>query len=275
MCMLIRFPEGRDKALTLSYDDGVVQDIRLVELLNKYGIKATFNINSGCFPDKDATGDRHLSADQVKKLYLPTGHEVAVHSLTHPFLDQLPLAGALSEVIEDRRNLERLTGSIIRGMAYPFGTYNDALIEGLKSAGIAYSRTVQCTHRFSLPTDWLRMSTTCHHDDPELWSLVEAFLGDALCPYDTDVKLFYLWGHSYEFDRGDGWARIEQFAQAMGNREDIWYATNIEVYDYVQAYKRLIVSVDGRRIYNPSCRAVWIVHDRHTYRIAPDETIVL
>ena len=39
--------EGKKKAVTFSYDDGVTQDRRLVELLNRYGLKATFNLNSG------------------------------------------------------------------------------------------------------------------------------------------------------------------------------------------------------------------------------------
>ena len=38
---------GKLKAVTFSYDDGMTQDIRLIELLNKYNLKCTFNINSG------------------------------------------------------------------------------------------------------------------------------------------------------------------------------------------------------------------------------------
>lgn len=274
--MMIRFPGGKQKALTLSYDDGVVQDIRLVDILNRHGIKATFNVNSACFPDEDREGERRLSAQQVKDLYWPAGHEVAVHSATHPFLEQLPLSAALNDVMEDRRNLEQLLGTIVRGMAYPFGTYNDALVEGLKSVGIVYSRTVQCTHDFALPTDWLRMPTTCHHDDPRLWELVDRFLNENTDPrYDSAPWLFYLWGHSYEFDNGDGWSHIRRFAETMGGRDDVWYATNIEIYDYVQAYERLEYSADGRQIYNPSCRTVWLVHNRQLCAVGPGEKTVL
>lgn len=38
---------GKKKAVTFSYDDGVTQDRRLVEMMNTYGVKGTFNLNSG------------------------------------------------------------------------------------------------------------------------------------------------------------------------------------------------------------------------------------
>jgi len=50
--LFVRFPGFRDKAVTLSYDDGVRQDKRLISIMQKYGLKGTFNINSGQFSDK-------------------------------------------------------------------------------------------------------------------------------------------------------------------------------------------------------------------------------
>ena len=45
--LYMRFPEERAKALTLSYDDHSEQDIRFIEILNRNGIKGTFNISTG------------------------------------------------------------------------------------------------------------------------------------------------------------------------------------------------------------------------------------
>ena len=45
--IFIQFPKGKRKALTLSYDDGVEQDIRLIENMKQHGLKGTFNLNSG------------------------------------------------------------------------------------------------------------------------------------------------------------------------------------------------------------------------------------
>ena len=128
---LVRFPGGKPKALTFSYDDGVEQDVRLVEIFKKHNLFGTFNVNSGCFGNKN-----RLTAEQVKDLYIPAGQELACHAVHHPFLEKLPDSTALTEVLDDRRALEELSGEIIQGMAYPYGTYNARTIELLKAAGI-------------------------------------------------------------------------------------------------------------------------------------------
>lgn len=255
----MRFPNGKAKALTLSYDDGVIQDKRLINILKPYGIKATFNINSGMFANEDAIDTGRMSLNQAKELYRNTYHEIAVHSVTHPFLEKLPLPIAVDEVLQDRKNLEENFGGVIRGMAYPFGTYSDSLIEALKNIGIAYSRTVISTCDFRIPTDWLRLTATCHHKDSAQPELTEKFIKSNPDSerFNRQPLLFYLWGHSYEFDNDNNWNVIEEFAQKIGNREDIWYATNIEIYDYVEAYNNLKFSVDGKTVYNPSGKTVW------------------
>ena len=141
--IFMRFPEGKKKALTLSYDDGVEQDIRLIEIMQKHGLKGTFNLNSGLYAPEGTvyptgTIHRRMTKKQVTELYKESGMEVAVHGLTHPFLEQLPENVCLNEVIKDRENLEEQFDTIIRGMAYPFGTYSDEVVACLKHAGIAY-----------------------------------------------------------------------------------------------------------------------------------------
>lgn len=257
--IFLRFPGGRTKALTLSYDDGVEQDIKLVEILNKYGIKGTFNLNSGLY-SKEGTvfkkGEIHrrMTEKQATKTFMNSGHEVAVHSLTHPLLDQLPDNLIVHEIIKDRENLERQFGTIVRGMAYPYGTMNERVISALKLCGIVYARTVISTSDFKLPTDWMRLNPTCHHKSPELMKLLKKFVEDEV---NREPYLFYLWGHSYEFEADNNWHVMEEFARFAGNREDIWYATNIEIYEYIEAYKGLIFSVEGKRVKNSSDKKVW------------------
>ena len=259
MNIFMRFSEGKAKALTLSYDDGVIQDKRLIDILKPHGIKATFNINSGLFADKDVIDSGRMSLEQAKKLYINSGHEIAIHSVTHPFLERLPLPIAIDKVLQDRKNLEKIFGGVIRGMAYPFGTYSDSLIEALKNMGIAYSRTVISTHDFRIPIDWLRLTATCHHKDSVLPELTEKFIktNPNSERFNRQPLLFYLWGHSYEFDNDNNWNVIEEFAQKIGNSEDIWYATNIEIYDYIEAYNNLKFSVNGNTVYNPSAKTIW------------------
>lgn len=255
----LRFPNGRTKALTLSYDDGVEQDKQLVEIMNKYGLKGTFNLNSGLYAEEGTVYPkgqihRRMTKKQILETFADSGQEVAVNSLTHPFLEQLPVYRVIEEVIKDRENLEADFSTIVRGMAYPFGTYSDTVVEALRACGIVYSRTVISTNDFRLPTDWLRLTATCHHNSPQLDSLTKKFVEDKVfgAPY-----LFYLWGHSYEFEADNNWRVIEDFASNVGNREDIWYATNIEIYEYINAYNQLVFSVDGTLVKNPTDKKLW------------------
>lgn len=260
--IMMRFPGGKQKAVTLSYDDGVEQDIRLIEIMKKNGLKGTFNLNSGLYRAESAvypegTIHRRLSERSASELYVKSGMEVAVHGLTHPYLEELPDHICMAEILKDRENLEKQFEVIVRGMAYPFGTYSESVIETLKKAGIVYARTIQSTHDFKLPTEWLLLNPTCHHKDPRLMELAEQFLENQRNPHGKPM-LFYLWGHSYEFEADDNWQIIEEFADYLGGRDEIWYAANIEIYDYVASYKQLIFSMDGRSAYNPSATDLYL-----------------
>lgn len=275
--MLMRFPGGKPKAFTMSYDDGVETDKRLIEIMDRYGLKGTFNINSGLFaPEgtvypKDAY-HRRMTEKQVVELYTNSGHEVGVHAVTHPFLEELPAATAAAEVVGDRRRLEQLFGGTIRGMAYPYGTYNDAVVEIVKNAGIIYSRTTISTENFNIPDDWLRLPATCHHINPKLMELADRFI-------DLQIwgksQMFYLWGHSYEFERDNNWEVIEEFAEKIGGREDIWYATNIEIFDYITAFKQLRFNVDMTYVENPTNTDLWLAYNGKIYEIKHGERVTI
>lgn len=273
--IFMRFPEGKAKALTLSYDDGVEQDKRLIGIMKQNGLKGTFNLNSGCYAPEgkvypEGTIHRRMSLKTCKEVYKDSGMEVAVHGLTHPFLEQLPANVCTREVLKDRENLEKEYDCIVRGMAYPFGTYNDEVVETLKRCGIVYSRTTVSSHTFNIPEDWLRMPATCHHNDAKLMELACQFVeGNP----GRKPALFYLWGHSYEFEANDNWDVIEKFAEYTGNRSDIWYATNIEIYDYIAAYKQLIFSADGGKVYNPTVTVLYFAVDSEIYCVHPGETL--
>ena len=93
--------------------------------------------------------------------------------------------------------------------------------------------------------------------------------------YSSDNWMFYLWGHSYEFDTDDNWDVIENFAQYVGGKDDIWYATNIEIYDYVQAYRQLQTSVDKKIVHNPTAMDIWFSQNLKTYCVKAGETLYL
>ncbi|MBR5140156.1 MAG: polysaccharide deacetylase family protein [Clostridia bacterium] len=257
---VMRWPGFLRKAVTLSYDDGVIYDKKLISIMDKYGLKGTFNINSGAFASSE--GERRLTKEAAFELYANSPHEVAVHGVRHISLALVDSAVATGDVINDRRNLEEMFGRIVKGMAYACGSYNDQVVEILKSCGIKYARTIESTEKFEIPTDWLRMPATCHHKNPRLMELAEEFVSikEGRNFWWSPPKLFYLWGHSYEFNDSDNWDIIERFGEYMGGREDIWYATNGEIYDYVRAFESLEFSADGRTVYNPTATDVYMCY---------------
>ena len=273
----MRFPNQCSKAVTLSYDDGSEQDIRLMDIMNRHGIKGTFNISAGLYsPEgkqfKEGAVCRRMTREASIALYQNSGHEVAVHGYSHPFLDQMPSSRIALEALEDRVSHERDYGGIVRGMAYPFGTFDQTVIDALRNAGIVYSRTTVATGKYAVPTDWYSWNPTCKHTDSRLKELTKNFLA---AKGDKAPMLFYLWGHSFEFDSDNNWNVIENFCAEMGGREDVWYATNIEIYDYMMALRALEFSADRSMVYNPTATDVWVRYDHKSIKIPAGETVCL
>lgn len=269
------FPDFRNKAVTLSYDDGSIHDRKLIEIINKYGLKATLNISSGKFANDDTKNPWYLSAKETLELY--KGHEIAVHGQYHLSLNAVPASQATQDVLLDRLALEKLTGKIINGMAYANGAVNDSVVEIVAGCGIHYSRTTVSTENFDIPSDWLRMPATCHHDNPKLVQLVDRFLSPITTtyPWSHKPKLFYLWGHSHEYNNNNNWEVLENFCKTISGREDVWYATNGEIYDYVTAFDNLIYSADGKIVYNSSNTTLYFnnILTGNKYEIKPGETV--
>lgn len=250
--MKIRFTYYKDakkKALTMSYDDGQRHDLRLLEIFNRYGIRGTFHLNSGKLGQ-----EKFVSAEEVRTAY--AGHEISVHTVTHPFLTRQPVEEQIYEVLEDRKNLEALAGYPVVGMSYPYGVHTRELEERLGQLGIVYSRTTHATGKLDLPERFLTWNPTCHHSDEKLFTYLERLMRE-----ERNMPLLYVWGHSFEFERDNGWDRIERFCAEAGGKEDVWYATNMEIYEYVSALSRLRFSADRHLVDNPSGIDVWISVD--------------
>lgn len=259
------FPQGKHKVLTMSYDDGTVFDRKLVEIFNKYGIKGTFHLNGGLLGTN--LFRERISADEIKTLYI--GHEVSAHTFTHPTIERCPLDQVIQQVIEDRKILEDLCGYTVRGMSYPNGSYSEDIKKLLPYCGIEYSRIVGDSHNFALPSDYLEWKATCHHSK----SLMENAKRFAELDKTQYLYMMYVWGHSYEFDVHNNWDLMEEFCEYIGNRDDIWYATNIEIVDYMNAAKNLKYSAAADMVYNPNAISVWISVDKAMYEVKPGETL--
>ena len=218
------------KAVTFSYDDGVSQDTRLISIFQKYGMKATFNLNTGIqteenrFEIQGVPIHRMNQSDELVQLYRE--HEIALHGLTHAAPSGLDSQEYEQEFLQDARNIQQIYGKYPLGMAYAYGDYSEEIIRYLQKIGIRYGRTVESSHQFTLPQDPMCLQPTCHHNDERLFELVEEFL--AADPKQGEPMLFYIWGHSYEFDVEDNWDRMETLCSMLGGHDDIFYGTNAE-----------------------------------------------
>ena len=279
-----RFPDGKTKAVTFSYDDGLKADIRLARVLDSFGMKGSFNIYTAVL---DSGMSNQLTSDEIKQHILAKGHEVAIHGHNHTGSGASHPITCIKEVLTSRERLEQTFETIIRGMAYPDtgityfsnGNNYETVTSTLKALGVVYARTLRGDNNgFRLPEDWYAWMPTAHHNNPQLLSWVDEFVNlnvKALYPSMRFPRLLKIWGHSTEFDKNDNWDRLEDICSRLADKPDIWYATSIEIYEYMQAYGSLVFSADGKRIYNPTLKTVWFDVDGKLYSVESGKTIIL
>ncbi len=262
--LLNLYPGAKRRAFTFSFDDGVVQDRRFIELLNQHSLRGTFHLNSAFLGNEN-----RVHADEVKSLY--TNHEVASHTLTHPHLPQLSASEILREVLDDRRNLETLTGYPVRGFAYPYGEFDDRIVSILQSSGLTYARTGQIMP-FDFPnTNFLRLGITSYHTDAN--TALEKFL---TLPDRLSNQALIVLGHTYEFDHPSvGWENITALCKRASNQGTFWYPTLIELVDYTLARFRLQFSADGSIVHNPTATTIWATFNNKPIQITPRQTLSL
>ena len=265
----MRWPHFKIRALTFSYDDGDIADRRVIEQFNKYGMKGTFNLNS------DTVGREHkVAKEELYTLYEKAGHEVATHGCFHYSFDEVPSSMIMDEILVDRKFYEGILKHPVTGHAYPNGSFSERAAEVLQECGISYARTIQSTGKFAIPSNWLQWHPTSFHKDKHLMEYIEEFLSiNPVHYFHKRALLLYIWGHSYEFDRDDCWHILDQVGEKLGNREDIWYATNMEIYEYVNAYNSLVFAANGESVKNPNALDVYICYFGKNYVIPAGTTI--
>lgn len=223
----------KHKIITFSFDDGVMQDLKIIEILNKYNLKATFNLNTGNFGKsfplvwEGVNVERKvILPEMVKKAY--KGHEVAVHTVHHSKLKLLSDDEIVNEIVEDINNLEILVGYEVRGMAYPCSEFDERVIRVIKErTPIKYARTVVSSYNLNLQKNLLCFNPTCRYGDNQMYELADELFA---CKTD-ESKLLYIWTHSYEFDYNPSkYEEFERFCAYISGRNNIEYCTNIEAF---------------------------------------------
>lgn len=272
MIYRLLYPNFKKKAVTFSYDDGILQDVEVIKILNKYGLKGTFNLNSGKSGDPKTRLDKdgkqidcsHLVLKDHVDLY--KGHEVASHTKHHPHLETLGYDEQKEEYASDLKDLEKLFGYKIEGSAYPFGTYDQNTTKALRELGVRYGRTTHSTYRFDPPIYWLLWHPTIHHRDPLLWDILSRFYKSK-----KELACFYLWGHGYEFAIDHNFSLLDEFCQSVTSKSDIYNGTNLEIYNYTHAATMLYYR-DGHFV-NPSEMTIYFTVGGKNYSLNPGERL--
>lgn len=269
------FPEGKLKSLVMSFDDGPEYDRILLEKLNKAKIFGTFHLNSGRLGKRANWLSSELDYDvffvtesEVNSIY--KGHEISSHTVNHLGLNNQKDSIIKSEVFNDIKNLNKLIKNTshneVKGLAYPFGAFDEQVLQSLKALDVKYARTTSATKNFELPANnFLELNPTCHIIDAINYGTYFTNLKA------TKMQLLNVWGHSYEFH--NNWKLADSICNLLGNKNDIWYAKTMEMVDYLNAIKAL--EYKNNSVFNPSKNtSVWIKNKAEKFiELKPNQTL--
>ena len=264
------YPGGKTKAFNISYDDGVIQDVRFVELLNRYGLKGTFNLNYGLmrsgFTWQHECGMtvRRLREEEVCAIY--EGHEIASHSYSHPYFDNMEEMDILKELGADKFFLEKLTCREVAGYATPFYYYSDLMADCVRHCGFEYARISEESNDYSVPADFYRWRGSKFHWDSDLEDFVRGFLET-----EQELALCQLVGHSYDLDVMNLWESMERMCCWVSENSDVWAVTHIELVRYLRNMK--LARITDSEIINESRAELWFAVDGRKVKLQPGESI--
>jgi hypothetical protein len=200
---------------------------------------------------------RRLPKTAVKALY--EGHEVASHTLTHPYMSSLSPEETLRQMKEDKARLEELFGREVAGFAVPFRHYSDLIAEYAKQCGFEYARTSEFTHSYTPCRDYYYWKTGFYHIEPGLADYAAGFLNS-----NEELALCQLVGHSYDLDAENLWGILELICAAVAPLQEVWKCTNLELVRYLKAMDAYMETGENR-----SGLTLWFEEDGLVKTVAP------
>lgn len=266
------YPGGKAKAFNITYDDGVTQDVRFVALLNRYGLKGTFNLNSQLA--REGFVWTHENGMQVKRLPLDKaminyrGHEIGSHTLVHPSLGDLPDAEIKRQMRSDKADLEATFGVEVKGFAVPFSYFGENCERIARQSGFEYARISEFSLSYKPCAEYFRWKTGVYHIMPELVPFVDGFFET-----DEELAVCQIVGHSYDLDALHLWDIMEDICRKVSKSTDVWSCTNLELVRYLKAMEQ--AEITGDALINHSETELWFLVGGKTVKLAPGEAITL
>lgn len=252
------YPGGKTKAFNITYDDGILQDVRFVALLNKHGLKGTFNLNSQLMEQEfewvhpNGMIVKRLSKAAVRHLY--DGHEIAAHTLTHPFLNDKSQAELLWEIGEDKRRLEEWFGREVAGFGVPFHFYDETIADCVRKCGFEYGRMSEETRHYKPWQDPYFWCCGIFHLEPEFDAFVDGFFQT-----EEELALCQIVGHSYDLDAENMWEKMECILAKMAADPSVCSMTHLELVRYLRAMEQAVMG--DNFIENRSDTTLWFSVD--------------
>lgn len=262
------YPNGKAKAFNITYDDGVLQDVRFVALMNKFGLRGTFNLNSQLMEEEFAWTHpngmtvKRLPTNVVAELY--QNHEVASHTLTHPYLSQLTEPEILHQMARDKENLERITGKPVLGFAGPFHHWNSMIADCAKKCGFEYARNAEERYCYAPAEEYYYWSAGTYHVMPGFRDFVEGFFHT-----DEELALCQIVGHTYDLDAENMWEYMQSLLKRVAEDESIASMTNLELVQYLKAMR--LATITDYEIQNHSRIPLWFEKDGQVICVPPKD----
>lgn len=235
--------------ITTSWDDGHPLDLKLAELLVKYGLEATFYI-----PIRNGSREL-LDAGQIRSL--STCFELGGHTLSHCDLRSTTDHVSRSEIAQCKDALEQITSVPCRSFCFPRGRFRPSHIAQVKAAGFTLARTVELMSLASprlhqgiglMPTTIQAvpagMSTHFKNAAKRLrpgnfvrWARFRgenwvATLDSVLARAADRGGVVHLWGHSWEIEQNNDWSSLELAFSLLARYKDCArFASNGDVWN--------------------------------------------
>lgn len=223
--------------VTTSWDDGTINDSKLANLLDKYGISGTFYI---------ARSGSTLSYLSEKEIVAIGEHfEIGAHTMVHPDLTSIPLSQAKCEIMTSKTYLENLLGYPVSMFCYPWGKHNSAIRQIVKSYGFIGARTCE-SMVLSLSLDPYQLPISLQASDNSPLKALKACLKshlfelNALFDWESRLKIlfdralkiggvYHIYGHSHEFNSKNEWCKLESALAYISRNQAVRYMTNGEL----------------------------------------------